>query len=409
MKYSFSYMVNSMHAEDVKRLMKQSSGKSMISFAGGMPNNDLFPVEQIDEIYNALPDDLKKLSFQYGPTSGFPPLVRSVGKYLKRKGLSIDKNKILITTGSLQAISIITQEFVNKGDIILTENPCFVGALTVFETYGADIHGIPIDENGIVISELKKKIKSLDKKPKFLYATPNFHNPAGIIYSLERKKELLEVLKEHHIILLEDDAYNDLYFKKADKFLTKPMKAIENSGVEIIYTGSFSKILGPGFRLGYMLASPEIYEKAETIKQALDACTSNFTQILANEFMQKNKLNPYLKFLRKEYLKRKKKLDKCLKKYMPEEVSWNEPKGGFYVWLKLPENIRSTDIFKRSVKKGVVFVTGRTFDPKGEKDDCLRLSFSNVDKKDIEKGIKILAKSVKKVLNLKRITPIKLQ
>jgi len=121
-----------MHAEDVKRLMKQSSGKSMISFAGGMPNNDLFPVEQIDEIYNALPDDLKKLSFQYGPTSGFPPLVTSVGKYLKRKGLSIDKNKILITTGSLQAISIITQEFVNKGDVILTENPCFVGALTVF-------------------------------------------------------------------------------------------------------------------------------------------------------------------------------------------------------------------------------------------------------------------------------------
>ncbi len=392
-------MVNSMHAEDVKLLMKQSSGKSMISFAGGMPNNDLFPVKQIDEIYNELPDDLKKLSFQYGPTSGFPPLVKSVEKYLKRKDLPVDKNKILITTGSLQAISIITQEFVNKGDVILTENPCFVGALTVFETYGADIHGIPIDENGIIISELKDKIKSLKVKPKFLYATPNFHNPAGIIYSLERKKELLEVLKEHHIILLEDDAYNDLYFKKADKVLTKPMKAIENSGVEIIYTGSFSKIIGPGFRLGYMLASPEIYEKAETIKQALDACTSNFTQILANDFMQKNKLKPYLKFLRKEYFNRKKKLQKCLKKYMPEEVSWNEPKGGFYIWLTLPKHIKSTDIFKQSVKKGVVFVTGRTFDPKGKKDDCLRLSFSNVDKKDMEKGIKILAKAVKKVLS----------
>ena len=387
-----------MHAEDVKLLMKQSSGKSMISFAGGMPNNDLFPVQQIDEIYNALPDGLKKLGFQYGPTSGFPPLVKSVGKYLKRKGLPLDNNKILITTGSLQAISIITQEFVNKGDVILTESPCFVGALTVFETYGANIHGIPIDENGIIISELKDKIKSLKVKPKFLYVTPNFHNPAGIIYSLERKKELLEVLKEHHIILLEDDAYNDLYFKKADKYLTKPMKAFENSGVEIIYTGSFSKILGPGFRLGYMLASPEIYEKAETIKQALDACTSNFTQILANDFMQKNKLKPYLKFLRKEYLERKKKLQKYLKKYMPEEVSWNEPKGGFYVWITLPKHIKSTDIFEKSVNKGVVFVTGRTFDPQGKKDDCLRLSFSNVDKKDMEKGIKILARAVDKVL-----------
>jgi DNA-binding transcriptional MocR family regulator len=392
-------MVNSMHAEDVKRLMKQSSGKSMISFAGGMPNNNLFPVKQIDEIYNTLPDNLKKLSFQYGPTSGFPPLVKSIEKYLKKKGIPIRDNKILITTGSLQAISIITQEFVNKGDVILTENPCFVGALTVFETYGAKIHGVPIDENGIVISELKKKIESLDKKPKFLYVTPNFHNPAGIIYSLERKMELLEVLKEHQIILIEDDAYNDLYFKKKDKYLTKPMKAIENSDVEIIYTGSFSKILGPGFRLGYMLTSPDIFEKGESIKQALDACTSNFTQILANEFMQKRKLNPYLKFLRKEYLERKMKMQKYLSMYMPKEVFWNEPKGGFYIWLNLPKGIHSTDIFKKSVKKGVVFVTGRTFDPKGEKDDCLRLSYSNVDKKDIEKGVKILAKAVKKVLS----------
>ncbi len=387
-----------MHAEDVKLLMKQSSGKSMISFAGGMPNNDLFPVQQIDEIYNALPDHLKKLSFQYGPTSGFPPLVKSIEKYLKKKDLPIHQNKVLITTGSLQAISIITQEFVNKGDVILTENPCFVGALTVFETYGANIHGVPIDENGINISALKEKIESLNKKPKFLYVTPNFHNPAGIIYSLERKKELLEVLKEHGIILLEDDAYNDLYFYKKDKPLTKPMKAIKNSGVEIIYTGSFSKILGPGFRLGYMLASSEIFDKAETIKQALDACTSNFTQILANEFLQKQKLKPYLKFLRREYLERKKKMQKCLIKYMPDEVTWDEPIGGFYIWLKLPQHMNSTDVFRESVKKGVVFVTGRTFDPKGEKDDCLRLSFSNVDKKDIEKGIKILSKAVKGAL-----------
>lgn len=391
-------MVNSMHAEDVKRLMKQSSGKSMISFAGGMPNNDLFPVKQIDEIYNALPDDLKKLSFQYGPTSGFPPLIKSVEKYLRRKELPVDTNKILITTGSLQAISIATQEFVNKGDVILTETPCFVGALTVFETYGAIIHGIPIDENGIIISALKDKIKTLKVKPKFLYVTPNFHNPAGIIYSLERKKELLEVLKEHHIILIEDDAYNDLYFKKTDRPLTKPMKAMDDSGVEIIYTGSFSKILGPGFRLGYMLTSSEIFEKAESIKQALDACTSNYTQILANEFLQKRKLKPYLKFLRKEYAERKNKMEKYLKKYMPEEVCWDKPKGGFYIWLHLPKQISSTDIFKKSVKKGVVFVTGRTFDPAGKKDNRLRLSFSNVDKKDIEKGIKILAKEVKKVL-----------
>ena len=168
-------------------------------------------------------------------------------------------------------------------------------------------------------------------------------------------------------------------------YLVKPMKSYGFRDVEIIYTGSFSKIIGPGFRLGYMLASPEIFEKAETIKQALDACTSNFMQILANEFLTQNKLQPYLKGLRKEYKERKDILQKSLIKNMPKEITWNEPKGGFYIWLKLPNHIRSTDIFKESIKKGVVFVTGRTFDPASEKDDRLRLSFSNMPKDTIEK------------------------
>lgn len=396
--YAFSDAVNSRHSEDVKLLMKQSSGKNMISFAGGMPNNDMFPVKEIDEIYNALPEDLKKLCFQYGPTFGFPPLIKTLEKYLKKKGLDVEKNKILITTGSLQAISIIAQEFVNAGDVILTENPSFVGALTVFETYGAEIHGIPIDKDGIDIEALQQKIKSLKKKPKFLYVTPNYHNPAGIIYSPERKKALLEVLSGTGIILLEDDAYSDLYFDEAEKHLVKPMKTYDGFDVEVIYTGSFSKILGPGFRLGYMVASPEIFEKAETIKQALDACTSNFMQILANEFVVQGKLESYLAFLRKEYKERKDLLQQSLLKYMPKEISWNEPKGGFYIWLKLPEHISSTNIFKESVKDGVVFVTGRTFDPASVKDDRLRLAFSNMPKDAIEKGVEILANAIKKVM-----------
>ncbi|GAB2774504.1 aminotransferase-like domain-containing protein [Salinimicrobium soli] len=402
--YAFSNAVNSMHSEDIKLLMKQASGKNLISFAGGMPNNDLFPVEQIDEIYNSLPEDLKKLCFQYGPTSGYPPLIKSLEAYLRNKGLEVDDNKILITTGSLQAISIVTQEFVNEGDIILTENPCFVGALSVFETAGAEIHSIPIDKDGIDIKALKSKIESLDRKPKFLYVTPNYHNPAGIIYSPQRKKELLEVLSGTGIILLEDDAYSDLYFKEDEKHLTKAMKSYGVKDVEIIYTGSFSKILGPGFRLGFMLSSEEIFEKAETVKQALDACTSNFMQILGNEFLAQQKLGPYLTFLRSEYLERKDLLQKYLKAYMPEEITWNEPKGGFYVWLKLPSHIRSTEIFRESVTKGVVFVTGRTFDPASKKDDRLRLSFSNTPKDRMEEGIIILSEAIKKVLQKSKST-----
>ena len=389
--YAFSRAVNSMHSEDIKILMKQSSREGLISFAGGMPNNDLFPVKEIDQVYNGLSDEIKKLCFQYGPTTGYPPLVRSLQKMMLRKGLPARTDKILITTGSLQAISIITQEFVHEGDIILTENPCFVGAISVFETYGAKIIGIPIDEEGIEIDSLKKTIAALERPPKFLYITPTFHNPAGILYSEKRRRALLETLSGTEIILIEDDAYGDLYFDVKDKALTRPLKSYTNYDVEIIYTGSFSKILGPGFRLGYMLSSPEIFEKAESIKQALDACTSNFMQILAHQFIEEGYLEPYLDFLRKEYRERKEILQQSLEEHLPAGIQWIEPKGGFYVWLRLPNQLSASAIFKDCLKKGVVFVTGRTFDPENQKDNNLRLSFSNMPKNEIEKGVVLLS------------------
>lgn len=399
--YVFSRAVNSMHSEDIKLLMKQSSKDGLISFAAGMPNNDLFPVKEIDEILSNLGDDIKKLCFQYGPTSGYPPLVKSLQKMIERKGLQLSADKVLVTTGSLQAISIITQEFVNEGDIILTECPCFVGALSVFETYRAKIIGIPIDDQGIDIQALKETIANLTQKPKFLYITPNFHNPAGIIYTEERRRALLEVLSGTDIILIEDDAYGDLYFDTKDAPLTRPLKAYKGYDVDVIYTGSFSKILGPGFRLGYMLSSHEVFEKAETIKQALDACTSNFMQILANEFIERGYLEPYLMFLRKEYSERYGILHASLKKHLPQGVTWNVPKGGFYVWLKLPESIKATSLFKDCLSQGVVFVTGRTFDPESIKDNHLRLSFSNMPKDSIEKGVLLLSNVIKEHLKIK--------
>ncbi len=393
--YVFSRAVNSKHSEDIKLLMKQSSKDGLISFAGGMPNNDLFPVHQIDEIFSSLSIDIKKLCFQYGPTSGYPPLVKSLQKMMLKRGLSMTSDKVLVTTGSLQAISIITQEFVNEGDVILTESPCFVGALSVFETYGAKIIGIPIDSQGIDIPTLKEVISNKNQKPKFLYITPNFHNPGGIIYTEQRRRALLEVLSGTGIILIEDDAYGDLFFDAKDAPLTKPLKAYQGYDVDIIYTGSFSKILGPGFRLGYMLSSKEIFEKAESIKQALDACTSNFMQILANEFIEGGYLQPYLSFLRKEYQERYQLLHASLKKHLPEGVTWNEPKGGFYVWLKLPGSLKATSLFKDCLSKGVVFVTGRTFDPGSVKDNHLRLSFSNMPKDSIEEGVLLLSNVIK--------------
>jgi len=392
--YAFSKSVKELRSSEIRDLMKLATRPDIISFAGGMPNNDLFPVEDIENIFNNLDPEIKKTAFQYGPTQGYPPLVEELRKFLKKKGLPVDTNRLLITTGSLQAINILTKEFIDPGDIILTESPSFIGAISVFKSYQARMESIPLLDDGLDLGILKKKIDSLPQSPKFLYITPNFHNPAGITYSQAKKKELLDYLADKDIIIIEDDAYGDLYFDDATKEIVKPMKTIEQNDVSICYTGSFSKILGPGFRLGWLLVNQEIYEKCELIKQAMDACSPNFTQVLAHEFLKQGKIYSYLDFLRGEYKNRKEIMSTALNKYMPSYVKWNEPLGGFYFWFKMPAKFNASEIMALAIKRGAVFVSGKTFDPAAVKNNNFRLSFSNMEKEQIDEGVKIIAEAI---------------
>ena len=394
----FSQSVQHIRSSEIRELMKLAIRPDVISFAGGMPNNDLFPVADVDKIILEMDPEIKKTAFQYGPTSGYPPLLKTLKNYLGKKGLPVDTHKLMITTGSLQAINILGMEFIDPGDLVLTENPSFIGGIAVFKAFQARLKGIALQNDGMDLDELERVLAV--EKPKLLYVIPNFHNPAGTIYSLEKRKRLLKILEGKNIILLEDDAYNELYFDEAGKALSKPMMSMDYKDIDIVYTGSFSKILGPGFRLGWMLASPEIYEKAQIIKQGIDACSPNFTQVIANEFMEKGYLERYLKKIRKEYAERKNLMQKALVQYMPDEVKWVEPKGGFYYWFKLPEGIDSTEILKESIKNGAVFVTGKTFDPAAQQNNYFRMAYSNMDKNQIEKGVKIIAQSVQNQLKM---------
>jgi len=394
----FSQTVQHIRSSEIRDLMKLATRPDIISFAGGMPNNDLFPVAQVDEIILNMNPDIKKVAFQYGPTSGYPPLLETLKQYLKNKGLPVDTHRLMITTGSLQAINILGMEFIDPGDLVLTENPSFIGGIAVFKAFQANIKGVPLQYDGIDLEALEQILET--EQPKLLYIIPNFHNPAGIIYSTEKRKKLLELLKDKNILLLEDDAYNELYFSEKARQLTQPLMAMNHDGVTMVYTGSFSKILGPGFRLGWMLAPPDIYEKAQIIKQGIDACSPNFTQVIANEFMKKGYLKEYLNQIRKEYAGRKQMMQKALKKYMPETVTWTEPQGGFYFWLKLPQHMNATEILKDSVEKGAVFVTGKTFDPEAKHNNYIRLAFSNMNKKDIDKGIQIISDAIKKNMHV---------
>ena len=392
----FSNTVQHIRSSEIRDLMKLATSPNVISFAGGMPNNNLFPIDEIDEIILKMDKEKKKTAFQYGPTQGYPPLLHTLKEYLRKKGLPVDTHKLMITTGSLQAINILGMEFIDPGDVVFTENPSFIGGLAVFKAFQANIVGIPLENDGINLEILEQKLNEYN--PKILYVIPNFHNPGGMIYSLEKRQKLLELLKGKNIILLEDDAYNELYFSEEAKRLTKPIMSMNTQGVEIVYAGSFSKILGPGFRLGWMLASPEIYEKAEIIKQGIDACSPNFTQVIANEFMEKGYLEPYLNKIRKEYKQRSLMIQSALEKYMPKNIKWTKPQGGFYVWLQLPEYMDSTKILKESINNGAVFVTGKTFDPENIKNNNIRLSYSNMDKNQIDKGVKIIADVVREYI-----------
>ncbi len=391
----FSQCVKEMRTSEIRDLMSLATDPNIISFAGGMPNNDLFPLREIDDIFISMGDDLKKIGFQYGPTPGYPPLINSVKKYLGEKGLPVDSNDLIITAGSLQAINIVTKLFINPGDSVITEAPCFIGGTSAFKSYQANIAGVPLDADGIIIDKLEETYSKVKSSAKMIYLSPYFHNPAGIIYSKERKRAVMEFLSNKNLVLLEDDPYNELYFDEKHIDLLKPMKTIQPEKFPVCYVGSFSKILGPGFRLGWLLASPEIINKAQLAKQSIDACSSTISQVLADQFLRRGKLHAYVAGLRKTYLRRMNLMNEALKQHMPEEAKWVVPKGGFYIWITLPEHIDTIDILKEAIPKGAVFVVGKTFDPAGIKNNSFRLAFSHTPEERITEGVKIIAEAVK--------------
>lgn len=394
----FSSSVNSLRSSEIRDLMSLANKPNMILFSGGMPDNNLFPLNEIDSIFNNLTEKEKQIAMQYGPTSGIPELLGSLKEFLRKKGLPVDTNKLMITTGSLQAINILAKAFIDPEDDIIVENPCFIGAISAFKSYQANIVSVPLTSEGIDLNKLKEILDNAKKKPKFIYITPNFHNPAGTLYTLETKKALIEMLQGQDIPLIEDDAYSDLWYYEEDKGDLTTIKAMNPDDIDICYTGSFSKILGPGLRLGWMLVPEHIYQKCELIKQSFDACSPSFTQMLAHKFVESGAVYDYINNVRTEYRKRAEAMVSALQKHLHSNITFTIPRGGFYIWLHLPEHVDSTEVLKCAIEKGVVFVSGKTFDPHGIINNTLRLSFCNTSIDKINQGIPLVADSIKKYL-----------
>lgn len=393
----FSKNIANLRSSEIRDLMSLATAPDMISFAGGMPGNELFPLETVDTIISRLSDKEKQIAMQYGPTTGLPTLLESLSDYLAAKGLPLKNNRLIITTGSLQAIHILAKAFLDPGDPVLVETPSFIGALSAFRACQAKLITVPLNGDGMDINQLQKKLESTSPKPKFLYYAPNFHNPAGIIYSPEVKQQMVELLKDQEIPIIEDDVYSDLYFYDEDLPKMQLIKTMNPEGIDVCFTGSFSKILGPGLRLGWMLVPESIYRKCELIKQSIDACSPSISQVIADKFIREGHIYSYVARVREEYKKRGLAMIETLEACLPEYVTFEKPRGGFYTWLQLSEGCDATEVLKKAIEKGVVFVTGKTFDPDGIRNDHMRVSFCNTNVETIHRGVPIIAQAIRDI------------
>ncbi|HEB31187.1 MAG TPA: PLP-dependent aminotransferase family protein [Spirochaetes bacterium] len=384
----------------IRELFKMANVPGIISMAGGMPDSQNLPVDEVKDIINRWSSDKAKSALQYGTTKGFQPLLEGIKeRMINEKMFTMDDQEIIITTGSQQALALLSKLFIDKDDAVIVEIPSFIGAIASFYSYMGQPVGVPIDENGIIIDELIKKIEDLgseNKKVKFIYTIPNFNNPSGITLSQERRKKVLEISYRYGVPIIEDDPYGDLYFDgEAGDY--RPIKSIDKKN-NVIYLGTFSKVLSPGIRVGWIVAQKELVAKIELQKQSFDACTPTLSQVIAYDYLTNGYIDLFTAKMRPIYKEKRDALLSALAAYMPEKIRWTDPKGGLFVWLTLPRHLDSETVFKTAVKRNVAFVTGDAFLPANYSNNYIRLTYGDLPVEKITSGVEILAGVISEML-----------
>jgi 2-aminoadipate transaminase len=396
----FSKRATRLRASEIRELLKTTQIPGMISFAGGLPNPLAFPEtiihDCIDKIYD---DEDIHSALQYGTTEGLTKLRGVIAKWMKDKNnINCELHDIIMTSGAQQALSLIALCFLDPGDTYLTTVPAYLGAIQAFHTYEAKCETIPMNKEGIDTDSLRRNLKRLKGTgvyPKFIYTVPNFQNPSGETMSLKHRKELLDIASENDFIIIEDDPYGELIFEGER---LPPIKSFDTKG-RVIYLSTFSKILAPGFRLGWAIASGEIIDKFILAKQATDLCTNGLSQHIAYEYINGGYLDKHVEKIKKLYKRKRDIMLDCLEKYFPSNVKWTMPKGGMFIWLTLPKSIDTRLMFQKALVKKVAYVVGDAFYPEGGNYNSMRLNFSYSEDDLIEEGMKRLGEVIKDELD----------
>ena len=371
----------------------------LISFAAGYPAPDVFPWNDLQSITTQILARRDGSTLQYGATRGYRPLIEHLLAHtLSARGISSRFDDIVITSGSQQGLDLIGRVLIDPGDPVIVELPTYSGAIAAFHNLQASLVGVPQDADGIEIASVDRvatDLKRQGKPAKFIYVTPNFQNPAGLLMSAQRRRELLDAATRHDLVILEDDPYGSIYFEDVTTFEdTRPIKA-DDTDNRVIYLGSFSKILVPGLRVAWMVAPPAIAQKVELCKQAADISSGVFDQRIVHGALAGGVIDRIAPGLRAHYQAKRTVMERALESHLQGQVKWTSPRGGFFLWIELPPGVDDRALFDRAIKEKVSFVLGSAFFVNGAGHEFARLAFSGISHEQIEQGIGRLAAAIK--------------
>ncbi len=396
MELQISNRMSDLQPSAIREILKVTGNPNMISFAAGNPASETFPVRELHNLSDEIFKTCGAEALQYGVTEGFVPLREKTQNRLSQKyGIMQPFDDIMILSGGQQGIDLVSKCLLNEGDVVLCEAYSFVGALNTFRSYGAHLIGIPLEKDGMDLNVLEKTLQN-EKNVKLIYTIPTFQNPMGITMSATRRKQLYELAVRYNVMIVEDSPYFELRYSGA---YVPAIKTLDQTG-HVIYVGSYSKVISPGLRVGFLCAQADLVSKLVVAKQCSDVHNPMLTQMLVAHYLERYDLDEHIALCCKIYREKRDYMIQKMESEFPNEVSFTHPEGGLFLWCKLPDGISGMDFCKRATEAGVACVPGGTFDPNSDPScPCFRINFSLPTLEQIDRGVAILAKCMKEMIS----------
>ncbi len=393
MSIKYAERMDNLKASEIREILKLTERPEVISFAGGLPAPELFPVEEMKAVSLKVLEEMGQEALQYSATEGYPPLRKAITERMKVFGIESDPDEILITSGSQQGLDFCAKIFIDPGDVVVVESPSYLGAINAFKAYQCDFVEVPTDQDGMLMEDLEEVLKNTPRV-KYIYVIPDFQNPTGKTWSVERRKAFMALANKYDVPVVEDNPYGELRFEGE---IPPSLKSMDPQN-RVIFLGTFSKTFTPGLRMGWVLAEKSILEKFILVKQGADLQTNSMTQRELAVFLDMYDLDAHIEKIKNVYRKRRDIMLKTMEETFPEGVTWTYPNGGLFTWVEFPEHINTRDLMVEAIKRNVACVPGGSFYPNGGKENAIRVNYSNMPEDRIVEGIKRLAEVIKEAL-----------